>query len=79
MIKKLLTLVIILMSLMPLKSQTITDSQFFLYPHNLDNSNLSNLAKSIGIPESRIYTMGSNKAKIEKIIELEIGTTGVKA
>ena len=29
-------------------------------------------AKRLGIPESRIYATGSNKAKIEKIKELEI-------
>lgn len=30
------------------------------------------VAKSLGIPESRIYATGSNKAKIEKIKELGI-------
>lgn len=27
-----------------------------------------------GIPESRVYTTGSNKAKVDKIIALNIGT-----
>ena len=30
--------------------------------------------KELGIPESRIYATGSNKAKIEKIKELQIVT-----
>jgi len=46
----------------------------FIISARNDKANLTNLAKSIGIPESRIYTTGSNKAKIEKIIELGIGT-----
>jgi soluble P-type ATPase len=33
-----------------------------------------NTAKDLGIPESRIYATGSNKAKIEKIKELNITT-----
>ena len=32
------------------------------------------IAESLGIPESRIYAMGSNKAKVEKIKELRIDT-----
>jgi soluble P-type ATPase len=31
-----------------------------------------NTAKAIGIPESRIYATGSNKAKVEKVKELGI-------
>lgn len=40
----------------------------------------SKIAKKIeemiktGIPESRVYTTGSNKAKVDKIIALNIGT-----
>lgn len=33
-----------------------------------------NTAKELGIPESRIYATGSNKAKVEKIKELNITT-----
>ena len=33
-----------------------------------------NTAKELGIPESRIYATGSNKAKVEKIKELGINT-----
>jgi len=33
-----------------------------------------NTAKALGIPESRIYATGSNKAKVEKIKELGIQT-----
>jgi soluble P-type ATPase len=33
-----------------------------------------NTAKAIGIPESRVYATGSNKAKVEKIKELGIQT-----
>ena len=32
------------------------------------------IAESLGIPESRIYATGSNKAKVEKIKELGINT-----
>lgn len=32
------------------------------------------IAESLGIPESRIYATGSNKAKVEKIKELNITT-----
>jgi len=31
-------------------------------------------AKKLGIPESRVYATGSNKAKVEKIKQLGIGT-----
>jgi hypothetical protein len=33
-----------------------------------------NTAKALGIPESRIYATGSNKAKVEKVKELGIQT-----
>jgi soluble P-type ATPase len=37
-----------------------------------EKDGMLNRANRIGIPESRIYATGSNKAKIEKIKELEI-------
>ena len=36
--------------------------------------NMLTTAKELGIPESRIYATGSNKAKVEKIKELGINT-----
>ena len=36
--------------------------------------NMLTTAKDLGIPESRIYATGSNKAKVEKIKELGIDT-----
>jgi soluble P-type ATPase len=36
--------------------------------------NMLTTAKNLGIPDSRIYATGSNKAKIEKIKELSINT-----
>lgn len=37
-----------------------------------DKDGMLATAKALGIPESRVYAMGSNKAKIEKIKELGI-------
>lgn len=37
-----------------------------------DKQGMLAIAKSLGIPESRVYATGSNKAKIEKIKELGI-------
>ena len=31
-----------------------------------------NRSKELGIPQSRVYATGSNKAKVEKVIELKI-------
>lgn len=36
--------------------------------------NMLTTAKDLGIPESRVYATGSNKAKIDKINELRIDT-----
>lgn len=38
-----------------------------------EKSGMINKAKELGIPESRIYATGSNKAKVEKIKQLGIG------
>ena len=38
--------------------------------HN--TSNMYSIADKLGIPHSRVYATGSNKAKIEKILELGI-------
>lgn len=37
-----------------------------------DNEGILGVAKDLGIPESRVYATGSNKAKVEKIKELGI-------
>lgn len=37
-----------------------------------DNEGMLGVAKDLGIPESRVYATGSNKAKVEKIKELGI-------
>jgi hypothetical protein len=37
-------------------------------------SNMLSTAKELGIPLSRIYATGSNKAKVEKVLSLNIGT-----
>lgn len=37
-----------------------------------DEEGMLSKAKEIGIPESRVYATGSNKAKIEKVKELGI-------
>jgi len=37
-------------------------------------SNMLSTAKELGIPLSRVYATGSNKAKIEKVLSLDIGT-----
>ena len=39
-----------------------------------DTQGMLNTAKALGIPESRVYATGSNKAKVEKIKELGINT-----
>lgn len=39
-----------------------------------DKQSMLSVAKDLGIPESRVYATGSNKAKIEKIKELGITT-----
>lgn len=39
-----------------------------------DKSGMLAKAKKLGIPESRVYATGSNKAKVEKIKQLGIGT-----
>lgn len=49
-------------------------SHVYIISARSDSSNLINIAKAIGVPESRVYTTGSNKAKIEKILSLKIGT-----
>lgn len=46
----------------------------FIISARRDKSNLLGIAKSLGIPESRVYTTGSNKAKVDKIVSLNIGT-----
>jgi hypothetical protein len=37
-----------------------------------DTQGMLNTAKALGIPESRVYATGSNKAKVEKVKELGI-------
>jgi hypothetical protein len=37
-------------------------------------SNMLSTAKELGIPLSRVYATGSNKAKVEKVLSLNIGT-----
>ena len=37
-----------------------------------DKEGMLSVAKELGIPESRVYATGSNKAKVEKIKELDI-------
>ena len=39
-----------------------------------ERNGMLNKAKELGIPLNRVYATGSNKAKIEKIKELNIGT-----
>jgi len=38
-----------------------------------DKSTMKEVADKVGIPQSRVYATGSNKAKVEKIKELNIG------
>ena len=37
-------------------------------------SNMLSTAKELGIPLSRVYATGSNKAKVQKVLSLDIGT-----
>ena len=37
-------------------------------------SNMLSTARDLGIPLSRVYATGSNKAKVEKVLSLNIGT-----
>jgi hypothetical protein len=37
-------------------------------------SNMLSTARELGIPLSRVYATGSNKAKVEKVLSLNIGT-----
>ena len=37
-------------------------------------SNMLSTARELGIPLSRVYATGSNKAKVEKVLSLDIGT-----
>lgn len=37
-----------------------------------DNEGMLGVAKDLGIPQSRVYATGSNKAKVEKVKELGI-------
>lgn len=39
-----------------------------------DKQSMLGIAQELGIPSSRVYATGSNKAKIEKIKSLSIGT-----
>lgn len=39
-----------------------------------DKESMTGVAEDLGIPQSRVYATGSNKAKVEKIKELEIST-----
>jgi len=38
-----------------------------------DKSTMKEVADKVGIPQSRVFATGSNKAKVEKIKELSIG------
>lgn len=37
-------------------------------------SNMLSTARELGIPLSRVYATGSNKAKVQKVLSLDIGT-----
>jgi hypothetical protein len=38
-----------------------------------EKSSMLTTAKNLGIPESRVYATGSNKSKVQKIVDLGIG------
>lgn len=55
--------------------QDIADGKIvYIISARQEVSGMRDTAKEVGIPESRIYATGSNKAKVEKIKELNIGT-----
>lgn len=55
--------------------QDIADGKIvYIISARQDIEGMKKTAEEVGIPVSRIYATGSNKAKVEKIKELNIGT-----
>lgn len=55
--------------------QDMTDGKIvYIISARHDIEGMKKTAEEVGIPVSRIYATGSNKAKVEKIKELNIGT-----
>lgn len=55
--------------------QDIADGKLvYIISARQELSGMKEIADSVGIPITRIYATGSNKAKVEKIKELSIGT-----
>lgn len=54
--------------------QDIADGKLvYIISARHDKSTMKAVADKIGIPQSRVFATGSNKAKVEKIKELNIG------
>lgn len=54
--------------------QDIADGKLvYIISARHDKSTMKEVADKVGIPQSRVYATGSNKAKVEKIKELNIG------
>jgi len=49
-----------------------TGADVYIISANSNKEKMLGLAEKLGIIESRVYATGSNKAKVEKIIELKI-------
>jgi len=49
-------------------------AEVYIISARQNKDGMLNRANQLGIPESRIYATGSNKAKIEKVKELQIET-----
>jgi len=49
-----------------------TGADVYIISASHDKEKMLSLAEKLGIIESRVYATGSNKAKVEKIIELKI-------
>lgn len=56
------------------KRQISNNNTVYIISARQDKEGMLLVAKELGIPESRVYAMGSNKAKVEKIKELGIDT-----
>jgi hypothetical protein len=54
------------------KKQIADGNTVYIISARQDKEGMLSTAKDLGIPESRVYAMGSNKSKIEKIKELGI-------
>lgn len=54
--------------------QDIADGKLvYIISARHDKSTMKSVADKVGIPQSRVFATGSNKAKVEKIKELNIG------